>query len=305
MELRTKIASQFPFLFGILYSLYRYGEFAPLNCLLMFVSLLFFDMTTTAINNYVDFQKSEDPSYRQFENPIGTGSLSLALVRLVIALMLMVAVTAGVLLALRTGPVLLAGGMISFAAGILYTAGPVPISRLPLGELFSGLFMGFLIPFLTVYINHGDIFPVALNGSILELTVPLGEWGGLFLVSLPFIFTISNLMLANNICDLEQDMGHNRYLLPFFLGIPRSLLLFRVSYYLIFPAITTAVILRILPLLSLASLLCFIPVNRNLGRFLEKQDKGSTFVLSARNLTLVSLFYLIPPGLAVLWKLLN
>lgn len=57
VELPTKVASMIPFLMGTLYALYRFEDFYVLRFGLMFVSLLSFDMATTAINNYYDFKK--------------------------------------------------------------------------------------------------------------------------------------------------------------------------------------------------------------------------------------------------------
>lgn len=42
-------------------------------------------------------------------------------------------------------------------------------------------------------------------------------WGGIFLIALPNTLWIANLMLANNICDLEEDENNNRYTLVHYL----------------------------------------------------------------------------------------
>ena len=49
-------------------------------------------------------------------------------------------------------PLLLMGGF-CYAVGILYSAGPRPLSSLPLGEVFSGFTMGFMITLICVYLN--------------------------------------------------------------------------------------------------------------------------------------------------------
>ncbi len=294
VEIRTKAASQFPLAFGLLYSLHRFGSFEPLNSLLMFLSLLLFDMATTGVNNYLDYVKSGDEEYRRRDNVIGAASLSPAGVRRVIGLLLIGASGFGILLAWRTGPVVLIAGTVSFGAGILYTAGPVPLSRLPLGEIFSGFFMGFVIPFLAVYIGNPDLVRLSLEGGILTLRLLPAELAGLFLVSLPFMLAISNIMLANNICDLEQDIRHDRYLLPYFIGLPRALAHFRRSYHLAYLSLIPSVLLGFLPPLSLIALVSVFPVNRNTGKFLARQEKGSTFVLAVRNLVLISVSSLLP-----------
>ena len=58
VEIQTKVASMIPFILGTVYSLYRFNKFNALNFLLMFISLLTIDMTTTAVNNYMDYKKA-------------------------------------------------------------------------------------------------------------------------------------------------------------------------------------------------------------------------------------------------------
>ena len=49
VEIKTKIASFFPFVIGCLFSLTYFGQFHWQYTLLFFVGMLIFDMTTTAI----------------------------------------------------------------------------------------------------------------------------------------------------------------------------------------------------------------------------------------------------------------
>ena len=57
VEIRTKVASVIPYLLGTFYALYRYDNFNIKNAIIMFLSMIIFDMTTTAINNYMDYEK--------------------------------------------------------------------------------------------------------------------------------------------------------------------------------------------------------------------------------------------------------
>ena len=54
VEIQTKVASVIPFLLGTIYALYRFDNFNLTNFLIMLISLLAIDMTTTATNNYLD-----------------------------------------------------------------------------------------------------------------------------------------------------------------------------------------------------------------------------------------------------------
>ena len=40
---------------------------------------------------------------------------------------------------------------------------------------------------------------------------------------------IANIMLANNICDVEEDIINNRFTLPYYLGKKNAFNLFKIS----------------------------------------------------------------------------
>ena len=107
-------------------------------------------------------------------------------------------------------------------------------------------------------------------------------------VSLPCIFTIANIMLANNICDLEDDIKNSRFTLPYYIGRKRAVILYNILYGLSFVAILTAVILNILPIVMLLSLLIILPVYKHISLFNKKQIKSETFTLAIKNLVLVN-----------------
>lgn len=200
VEIRTKVASLIPLLLGAVYSIYRYQSFSWKNFALMLMSLLSIDMATTAINNYIDCKKTRNLSDVCREHNENTA-------KAIISFLLLLAVLFGLLLFLNTDVVVLIIGVISFAVGILYTYGPIPISRMPLGEIFSGFFMGFVIVFLAVHINAPDqnLVQILLNNAVLSINLKLVEVIYIFLFSIPAVGGIANIMLANNICDMEDD----------------------------------------------------------------------------------------------------
>ena len=84
VEIRTKLASLFPFLLGVLYAGYYFEAFNPINTVLFFVAMLVFDMATTAINNTMDYVKAKNLAYRDEENIIGIAGLNVKKVTLLI-----------------------------------------------------------------------------------------------------------------------------------------------------------------------------------------------------------------------------
>jgi UbiA prenyltransferase family. len=290
VEIKTKIASVFPFLIGTLFVYYRYGIIRPVNTAIFFSSMLLFDLTTTAINNYMDYKKATSEEYRRTKNIIGQENIPEWLVVTIILTMLASATVLGLILVTRTDWLVLIVGMILFGIGIFYTFGPIPFSRMPLGEIFSGLAMGFGILFLVVYVNAFDqgIANLYWNGASILLKMNLIRMLEIALVSIPSIFTISNLMLANNICDLEEDIKNNRFTLPYYIGKKNAIILFNVLYSAIFLALISAVMLGLLPKIMLLSLLIIYPVSRQVALFNQKQVKAETFDVSVKNLVMIN-----------------
>lgn len=290
VEIRTKIASFTPFLLGNLYFLYNYSGFNFLNFLLLFLSLLAVDMGTTALNNYQDFLRAEKKEGYNYEkhNAIVNYNLNKNTVKMIITGLFLLAIVIGLLLYLHSDVIVLLVGSISFAIGILYTAGPVPISRTPLGEIFSGLTMGFLITFLTVYIQDLNLINLSMNADLLKVEFKILEIIKLLIFSLPLIFGISNIMLANNICDISDDLANKRYTLPIYISKAAGLNLFGYLYYLSYLSIIAAVVINILPVISLFSLLSFFIVKKNINKFKRKQTKKETFILAVKNFIILN-----------------
>lgn len=292
VEIQTKLASMIPFTLGIIYSIHRFHRFNLKNSIIMFISLLTFDMATTAINNYLDYKNAKKKSGYGFEvhNAIVRDNLKPHSVLSVIVILLTIATGFGIALYLETNLIVLVIGCISFAVGILYTFGPVPISRMPLGEVFSGFFMGFIIVFLTVFINvdKTSLLAYEYNKGMLGLNINLYEVLILFLFTLPSVLGIANLMLANNICDIEDDIENKRYTLPIYIGREGSIKLFNFLYFLAFADIILLIVLKVMPLTVIPALLIFLPVRENVVRFNKKQSKKDTFPLSVKNFVLIN-----------------
>ncbi len=290
VEIRTKIASLFPFIVGCLFVIYRYDIFQPLNTVIFFAAMLIFDLTTTAINNYMDYRKASSEAYRQEKNIIGQEAIQERVVITTIIGLLVIATALGIWLVVRTDLLVLLIGMVCFGIGIFYTFGPIPLSRMPLGEVFSGLTMGFGIIFLTVYVNAFDqgIVQLIWEGRLVSVEADLILLIEIGLISLPCIFTIANLMLANNICDLEEDIANHRYTLPFYIGKKYAIWLFDGLYLASFLAILTAVIFHILPTVMLLTFIVALPVYREVRKFNKKQVKSETFHVAVKNLVLVN-----------------
>lgn len=277
VEIKTKITSLFAFLMT---AAFIYYNNKPINWKLtaiFFASMFIFDLTTTAINNYIDTKTNQQTL--AFERKTAL---------MIIFVLLGLSTVLGLYLAYLTDLVVLLIGALCFVCGILYTFGPVPISRQPLGEVLSGIFYGLLIPFIMLYINlpEGSLISLKIGLEIINININVIPVITVVLLSVIPMCTTANIMLANNICDLKRDIEARRYTLPYYLG-HRALGLFAGIYYLIYLDIILMVILKMLPPICLIILLTVFVVQKNINKFHKVQDKTTTFTLSIKNYIII------------------
>lgn len=305
VEIQTKVASIIPYVVGTVFALYKFDNFNMKNAILLFLSMIIFDMTVTAINNYVDYIKAikkEGFGYEE-HNAITKYGLKPKTVLGIIIVMLIVSSSLGILLFLNTNIIILLVGLLCFTIGIFYSFGPIPISRTPFGEIFSGVTMGFFITFLAIYIHIFDkgILNISIIDGNFELMINLKVIIAIFVISIPLIVGISNIMLANNICDMEDDFINRRFTLPIYIGKENALTIFKCLYYIGFVGISIGVILKVLPIVSLLTLLVLIPINKNIKSFYTVQSKKDTFVLAVKNFILLNVTYIFTIVLGILF----
>ena len=267
-EIKTKITSIFAFLLSIAY-LFYIGS--PINwrlTLIFFTSMFVFDLTTTAINNYIDTKTNHQ-----------TLAIKRSAALLIIYVLFGISAGFGLYLAYLTDVIVLILGAVCFLCGVFYTFGPVPISRQPLGEIVSGVFYGLLIPFILVYINmpEGTYLTLKLGLETISLDLNVLPIVTIFLLSIIPICTTANIMLANNICDVDKDIAVMRYTLPYYLGNKPALYLFAALYYIPYSAIVLMVVLKVISPVCLITLLTVIMVQKNIKIFFKLQDKEKTF----------------------------
>lgn len=297
VELQTKVASVIPFLIGVAFSLYRYETFVPVLLGLFFMCMICVDMATTAINNYMDYKRAYKREGYNYEshNAIVKDGLSEKQVITVIVSLLTIGGIFGISLAIRTDLVVLLIGLAASFVGIIYSFGPIPISRTPLGEIFSGILMGGAIFFITVYlaIYEQGIIYFALSGPVLLVEVNLLELIIIAVAAMPLVLMIANIMLANNICDIEDDVINRRYTLPYYIGRQYAIYLFEALYGMAYCFILIAIIMSWLPVTCLLVGFTAIPVAKGMKIFRVKQTKAETFVLAVQNFVLIAGSYLV------------
>jgi len=306
VEIKTKIASIFPFIIGLLFSLCYFNEFDPLFTLLFLLAMLLFDMTVTAINNYQDYVKAKDEKKKNNQNLMAKANLSPSYVRNLIIVMLLISLSLGLSIAYFTGWLFLFVAAVVFFIGVFYTYGPIPLSRMPLGEIFSGGTMGLGIFTMVVLINTNSspIFRFSINFSQnrFALTGSIFAVFALIIASLPLIFTIANIMLANNLRDLDTDIKNHRYTLVYYIGRVTGMKLFRVLMYGSYVAILLGLVLRLFDWPILVTFLTFPLIQKNLKAHAKEVPAPHSFVYSLKNMVLFNSSYALGLLFSLIWQ---
>ena len=277
-EIKTKITSVFAFLMTIAFLFYKEQLIDWKRTVVFFCSMFLFDLTTTAINNYIDTKTNDQVLQFRRRNAL-----------LIIFVLFGISTALGLYLAYLTDIVVFLLGGLCFLCGVFYTYGPVPISRQPLGELLSGIFYGLLIPLILLYINmpEGTYLTFSLGWDRIDISLMVMPLISILLLSVLPVCTTANIMLANNICDVEKDVAVKRFTLPYYLGRKKALTLFAGIYYMTYIATILMVLLRILSPVCLIFLLTIFGVQKNINTFFKKQEKRTTFIVAIKNYIII------------------
>lgn len=288
VQIQAKTASLFSFLTGFLFVFYYFHQGNMVNTVVFFIGLLVFSMLTTMINNYVDYHQGKTDNYRNFSNVIGREKLDVHQIKKIMMMMMLVTLVTGIFLTYTSGWLVLVVGGICCFVGIFYTYGPIPLSRMPLGEVFSGLTEGFGILCILVIINVPPIYFIDVDFSEwnLNVSIDLENLLVVVLASLPMVFTISNVMLANNISDIKEDITNHRYTLPFYIGKKNALYLFDGLMLSCYTVVILNMIFKIYPLTMLVVFFVLPFIRKNTKQFNQFQNKEITFPNSVKNLVL-------------------
>jgi 1,4-dihydroxy-2-naphthoate octaprenyltransferase len=169
------------------------------------IGSVFIQIGTNLANDYSDARRGADTADRL--GPVRVTSSGLVAPRRVLVatwVAFAIAVLAGIYLIAVAGIVILAVGVASILAGVLYTGGPRPYGYEGLGELFVFLFFGL----------------VAVNGSYYVQLERL-DWLP-FGLSLAVGFLVTAILVVNNVRDLETDRRAGKRTLAVRIGRRRT-----------------------------------------------------------------------------------
>jgi 1,4-dihydroxy-2-naphthoate polyprenyltransferase len=206
VDIRTKIVSLSSLAIGTAYAVYLTHSFSPGLFVAMLLATLFVDMGTTGFNSYYDFVHGVDTVDTDVEKSkalVQRGIDPTAALRISWLLFGLAGVVGLALGALVDWRLVLAGGACMIVA-LLYSGGPVPIARLPVGEIFAGGLLGLLLIVIAAFVQARSVDPRVV-------------WLGL-----PSSTLIATILSVNNLCDVEGDARAGRRTLAIMLGRARA-----------------------------------------------------------------------------------
>jgi len=169
------------------------------------IGAIFIQIGTNLANDYSDARRGADTVDRL--GPVRVTAAGLAAPRRVLHATwaaFAVAALAGLYLTIEVGPEILAIGILSILAGVLYTGGPKPYGYEGLGEVFVFVFFGLVAVNGSYYVQIED-----LQALPVLLSVPIGLLSAAILV-------------VNNVRDIDTDRRAGKRTLAVRIGRERS-----------------------------------------------------------------------------------
>ena len=174
----------------------RSGPFVAALC-----AALLLQIAANFANDLFDFQRGADRAGRLGPTRVTqAGLVTPAQMRWATALVLAAAAGIGIYLIVVTGWPVLVAGAAAILAGLAYSGGPWPYGYHGLGDLFVFLFFGLVAVMGSFYVQQERL-----------------TWEA-FAAALPLGFTVTAILVVNNLRDLDGDRRSGKRTLAVILG---------------------------------------------------------------------------------------
>src|SRR6266852_1100989 len=257
-----------PVLVGTAVAAYE-GTFHLFACLVTLLSCLFLQIAANYFNEYFDYRYGLDHSESLGASTVifrhemtasqvlagGIGSFVIAAIF-------------GLILIYLVGPVILLFGLTGMAIAYFYSAKPFQFAIRGLGDILVYIAMGFLMTWGAYYIQ-----------------IPRWSWLA-FAASVPVGFLVVAILNMNNTRDIQDDMAVHKLTLPVRFGQlfgQRFHAFLLIGSYL---AVSLFVLLKLLPLYSLAVWITFPLAFGNVRSVLMASDRKAFAIGIKRTATL-------------------
>ena len=276
VQIQTIIISALPYIIGSVMASYYYHNFNLVYSLWLFLAVICFHLAVNGHNQYTDYARYKQNHITSYNNILEKFNITKSWARKIIIILTLISAIIGTILSIKVGWIILLIGILSYLIGYCYSGGPYPILKTPFGEPASGITMGYNITFLGLYINMYNVHP--FDNFF---------WAKAIIVAGPAIFFIANVMLANNICDVAEDVKIGRKTLPYYTGRKTALTILCCYYVLAYIFLILGIVLKYLPVITLGSLLTIPLVYHTTKTFVKNPHKESTFTGILVNVLLV------------------
>jgi 1,4-dihydroxy-2-naphthoate octaprenyltransferase len=234
--------------------------FALLPFVVVLISALAIQVGVNYANDLADAQKGADTESRIGpRRAVASGIISESDMKRGIAVAFGVATAGGVYLIWYAGWPIFIIGVVSIAAALGYTNGPVPYGYFGLGEAFVFVFFGLVATAGTRY--------------VFGPSVPAAVWTGGVVMGL----LAAAILEANNIRDLDTDAVAGKRTLAVMLGRRRARRLYALTVYGAFVVIAFSSLVGWLPFTALIALLV-APLAIPLVRTVSTETEGPPLI---------------------------
>jgi 1,4-dihydroxy-2-naphthoate polyprenyltransferase len=281
---RTLPAAVAPVLVGTAAAVQWVGHLPRVGAFLAaLVGSIFIQIGTNLANDYSDAKRGADTADRL--GPVrvtASGMVTPQRVMRATWIAFAVAVVCGIYLTAVAGPVILLIGILSIAAGVLYTGGPRPYGYSGFGEVFVFLFFGLVAVNGSYYVQleHLDALPLGLS------------------ISIGFLATA--IIVVNNVRDVETDRRAGKNTLAVRVGRESAVRLYGtlvLGAFVVLPIALVAGEASMLPLIGLLA----APLAVKPYRTLQERRDGPALngVLAATGGVLAVFSVLVTIGLLI------
>lgn len=279
-EIYTAPLNLFIILLGISSANYLTTTTLSLNLIIFIAIIISFHIAVNIFNNWMDYQNAKDENYKETTNIIGRDKLAISTVKKYFYSSMFVSFILGAYLVSQTNIIVGILGFIGFYIGLFYSYGKYPLNSLPIAETITAIASGFFITFISFYLmtfkTSGTDKPSLLS---------------IIAISLPLVISMFNNLLANNTCDLEEDIKNNRKTLVYYLGKKRAVYLLLALTIFNYLWLALLVFKHLAPISVLALYLTIPIITKSLKKYITLQDKKTTFPLVLKSMSMMMVFY--------------
>jgi len=197
---KTLLAAFVPVLVGSALAI-SFNQFYILYSIAALICAVLIQIGTNFTNDLYDHLKGADNKNRKGpQRALASGLISVKEMKWGITFTFGLSFLIGLYLVYSAGWVILVIGIVSIAAGFVYTAGPFPLAYNGLGDLFVFIFFGVVGTMGTYYLHTTEFTFLSL------------------LISLSVGAVTTNILVVNNFRDIDEDKATGKNTLAVFIG---------------------------------------------------------------------------------------